>query len=170
MHSKRDNIKFTITLMKLLKNLFELLLNEYQIGLETSMRGSDFIFNCVYLLYYKLRLLNLHSVALGSIKKNISFFNLYLLYFNCSKLKQMFRSWFNFAVFFLPKLIINRIFLNTFQIGNLITDWDNWNIFLIRFEQLRERSSSLITVNTSESFKSLWSQYITSCFFWSTER
>ena len=111
-----------------------------------------------------------HSVALGSIKKNISFFNLYLLYFSCSKLKQMFRSWFNFAVFFLPKLIINRIFLNTFQIGNLITDWDNWNIFIIRFEQLRERSSSLITVNTSESFKSLWSQYITSCFFLSTER
>ena len=170
MHSKRDNIEFTITLMKLLKNLFELLLNEYQIGLETSMRGSDFIFNCVYLLYYKLKLLNLHSVALGSIKKNISFFNLYLLYFSCSKLKQMFRSWFNFVVFFLPKLIINRIFLNTFQIGNLITDWDNWNIFIIRFEQLRERSSSLITVNTSESFKSLWSQYITSCFFWSTER
>ena len=37
--------------MKLLKKLFEPLLNRYQIGLETSMRVSDFIFDCVHLLY-----------------------------------------------------------------------------------------------------------------------
>ena len=30
-----------------IKELFELLLNRYQIGLEISMRASDFIFNCV---------------------------------------------------------------------------------------------------------------------------
>ena len=29
------------------KNLFQSLLNRYQIGLETSITGSDFIFGCV---------------------------------------------------------------------------------------------------------------------------
>ena len=37
--------------MKLLKKLFEPLFNRYQIGLETSMRDSDFIFDCVHFLY-----------------------------------------------------------------------------------------------------------------------
>ena len=32
---------------------FQSLLSRYQIGLEISMRGSDFIFDCVHLLYYK---------------------------------------------------------------------------------------------------------------------
>ena len=32
---------------------FESLLNSYQIGLQTSMRCIDFIFDCIYLLYYK---------------------------------------------------------------------------------------------------------------------
>ena len=31
----------------------------YQIGLETSMRNSDFIFHCVNLLYYKCHNINL---------------------------------------------------------------------------------------------------------------
>ena len=35
-----------------IKELFELLLHRYQIGLETSMRRSDFIFDCVYFLYF----------------------------------------------------------------------------------------------------------------------
>ena len=29
------------------------LLFRYQSGLDTSMKASDFIFDCVYLLYYK---------------------------------------------------------------------------------------------------------------------
>ena len=37
--------------------LFESILNRYQIGLETSMRIIYFIFDCVYLLYYKFILL-----------------------------------------------------------------------------------------------------------------
>ena len=37
--------------------LFESILNRYQIGLETSMRISYFIFDCVYLLYYEFILL-----------------------------------------------------------------------------------------------------------------
>ena len=32
---------------------FELLRSRYQIGLEKSMRGSNLIFDCVHLLYYK---------------------------------------------------------------------------------------------------------------------
>ena len=32
---------------------FWLRLCRYQIGLETSMRGNDFIFDCIHLLYYK---------------------------------------------------------------------------------------------------------------------
>ena len=37
--------------MKLLMKFLESLLSRYQIGLEPSMRGSDFIFESVQLLY-----------------------------------------------------------------------------------------------------------------------
>ena len=33
-------------------------------------------------------------------------------------------------------------------------NWDNWNIFTNRFEQLGENSGSFKKINTSESFKS----------------
>ena len=36
-----------------IEECFELLLNRCQIGLETSIRGSDFTFTCVHLLYNK---------------------------------------------------------------------------------------------------------------------
>ena len=36
----------------------ESLLSRYQIGLETSMRESDFIFDSVQLLYYKFHKIN----------------------------------------------------------------------------------------------------------------
>ena len=39
--------------VKLSNNVFESLLNWYQIGLETSIAGSDFIFNYVNLFHYK---------------------------------------------------------------------------------------------------------------------
>ena len=35
------------------------LLSRYQIGLEASMKGSDFIFNCGHLLHYKCHKINL---------------------------------------------------------------------------------------------------------------
>ena len=38
---------------EVVKKVFESLLSRYRIGLETSMRGSDFIFESVQLLYYK---------------------------------------------------------------------------------------------------------------------
>ena len=41
------------TQMKLLRNTFNHFFSRYQTGLKTSMRGSDFIFDCVHLLYYK---------------------------------------------------------------------------------------------------------------------
>ena len=39
-------------------NFFESLLSRYQIGLETSMKGSDFIFDSVQQLYYKFHKIN----------------------------------------------------------------------------------------------------------------
>ena len=38
---------------EVIEELFGSLLNSYQIGLEKLMRGSDFIFDRVHLLYYK---------------------------------------------------------------------------------------------------------------------
>ena len=39
--------------MKFVNKLFELILSRCQIGLETSVRGSDFTFDSVQLMYYK---------------------------------------------------------------------------------------------------------------------
>ena len=39
--------------MKLQQNFFQSLLSRYQIGLETSTKRSDFIFDCVHSLYDK---------------------------------------------------------------------------------------------------------------------
>ena len=43
---------------EVIEERFESLLNRYQIGLETLMRGSDFIFDLVHLLYYKCHKIN----------------------------------------------------------------------------------------------------------------
>ena len=40
------------------KLLKKSILNRYQVGLETSMRGSDFILDCVHLLCYKCHRIN----------------------------------------------------------------------------------------------------------------
>ena len=60
MHSKSDNSEI-MTYGKtdeVIKERFESLLNRYQIGLETSMKGSDFIFHCINLLHYKCHKIN----------------------------------------------------------------------------------------------------------------
>ena len=44
--------------IEVIKELFESFLFRYQIGLETSTKGSDFIFDGVNLLYYKCRKIN----------------------------------------------------------------------------------------------------------------
>ena len=43
---------------EVIEELFQSLLSKYQIGLETSMKGSDFIFDCVNLLYWKCHKIN----------------------------------------------------------------------------------------------------------------
>ena len=59
MHSKSDNIEIMINdKAKVVEGRFQSLLSRYQIGLEASMRGSDFIFDCVYLLYNKCHKIN----------------------------------------------------------------------------------------------------------------
>ena len=61
MHSKSDNIKIMIydKTHDVIKELFELLLSGYQVELKTSIKDSDFIFDCAYLLYYKYYKINL---------------------------------------------------------------------------------------------------------------
>ena len=60
MHSKSDNIQFM--LYDNSNEVFKSLLSRYQIGLETSMWGSDFIFDSVQVLYYKCHNYKCHKV------------------------------------------------------------------------------------------------------------
>ena len=62
MHSKSDNIEIMIQdkADEIIEKPFESLLKRYQIGLELSMKGSDFIFDCVHLLHYKCHKINLN--------------------------------------------------------------------------------------------------------------
>ena len=55
MHSKSDKIEVTTLhdANEVAEELFESLLSRYQISLETTMRGSGFIFDCVNLMYCK---------------------------------------------------------------------------------------------------------------------
>ena len=57
---KSDNTECIIddVIDKVIEELFQSLFSRYQIGLETSMRGSNFIFDCVQLLYYKCHKVN----------------------------------------------------------------------------------------------------------------
>ena len=59
-HSKSDNIEFISNdnANEVVNELFKSLLSGYQVGLETSMRGRNFIFDSVQLLYYKCLKLN----------------------------------------------------------------------------------------------------------------
>ena len=50
--------KFAISLKEVTEEHFESLLNRYQIALKTLMKGIDFIFDCVHLLYYKCHKIN----------------------------------------------------------------------------------------------------------------
>ena len=65
MYSKSDNIEIMINdkADEVIEELFQSLLFKYQVGLEISMRGSDFIFGCVYLLYYKYHQINFKRIG-----------------------------------------------------------------------------------------------------------
>ena len=54
-HLSRNNIKFISDseVNYVIEKLFKSLRSKYQDGLETSMKGSDFIFDSVQLMYYK---------------------------------------------------------------------------------------------------------------------
>ena len=54
MYSSSDNIKFTSysEVNDFIKKLFKSHRSKHQGGLETSMKGSDFIFDSVQLIYY----------------------------------------------------------------------------------------------------------------------
>ena len=60
MHSRIDNIKFTSynDVDEVANEVFESLRSRYQENLETSMRGSGFVFDSVQLLYYKCHKIN----------------------------------------------------------------------------------------------------------------
>ena len=61
MHSKSGNIKSKISdeADEVTKKLFDSLKNRYQNNLQ-SMRGSEFVFDYVQLLYYKCHKINLN--------------------------------------------------------------------------------------------------------------
>ena len=60
MHSRSNNIKFTSYNVpdEVFDELFESLRSRYHGNLEASMRGSDFIFDSVQLMYYKCHKVN----------------------------------------------------------------------------------------------------------------
>ena len=60
MYSKSDNVETMINDKsdEAIEEFFKSLLSIYKIGLETSIKGSDFVFDCVYLLYYKYHKIN----------------------------------------------------------------------------------------------------------------
>ena len=63
MHTKSNNIEIMIgsETNEIIEDLFESFLLKYQEGLEESMRGSEFVYNSVDVLYY-----NLNKVSLSS--------------------------------------------------------------------------------------------------------
>ena len=60
MHSKIDNIESMVydNRNKVVGDFFESLFSRYQIGWETLMRRSDFIFDSVKMVYYKNHKIN----------------------------------------------------------------------------------------------------------------
>ena len=63
MVSKSDNIEIMSHDKpdETIEDLFESILSRYQIGLETSTKDSDFIFDCIISLYYKFHKVNLNN-------------------------------------------------------------------------------------------------------------
>ena len=62
MHSKSINIEITNNdkADEFIEEVFKPLNKKYQFGLEKSRRGSNFIFDCVHVLCYKCRKINLN--------------------------------------------------------------------------------------------------------------
>ena len=62
MYTKSDNADVLIgnTTDDIIKELFESTLKRYQSGLEESMRGSEFVYDCVNELFYRLHKFDLN--------------------------------------------------------------------------------------------------------------
>ena len=65
MHLRSDNIEVMVCNKtdEVIEEPFESLLSGYQIGLETSMKSSKFIFDSVYSLRYKCHGINFKRVG-----------------------------------------------------------------------------------------------------------
>ena len=64
MHSESDNKEMEINYKadEAIEKVFKSLLKRYENNLETPLGSSDFLFDCVHLLYYKYHKINLkHS-------------------------------------------------------------------------------------------------------------
>ena len=61
MHTKSNNVEIMIgsETDEIIEDLFESFLQKYQEGLEESMRGSEFVYDSVDVLYYNLNKVNL---------------------------------------------------------------------------------------------------------------
>ena len=62
MHTKSDNTEIMIgsDTNEVIKELFKSFLQRYQEGLQEKMRGSDFEFDCIHLLYYEFNKISLN--------------------------------------------------------------------------------------------------------------
>ena len=62
MHTKSDNIEIMIgnETDEIIKKLFEYLLQKYREGLKKLLKGSEFIFESIDLLYYKFHRISLN--------------------------------------------------------------------------------------------------------------
>ena len=62
MHTKSHNIEIMMgsKTNDIIKELFEFLLQKYQKGLKEKMRGSEFVFDSVDLLYHTLHIISLN--------------------------------------------------------------------------------------------------------------
>ena len=51
---KIDNIEIKINYKadEIIAEFFQSLLSRYEIGLETSVKGNDMVFDCIHFLYY----------------------------------------------------------------------------------------------------------------------
>ena len=60
-HTKSHNVEIMMSdeTDDIIKELFESLLQNYQKDLEESMKGSEFAFDSVYLLYYHVQIISL---------------------------------------------------------------------------------------------------------------
>ena len=61
MHTKSNNVEIMVgsETNEIIKDLFESFLKKYQEGLEESMRGSEFVYDSVDVLYYNLNKISL---------------------------------------------------------------------------------------------------------------